>query len=330
VNEQQILERWEQDKPLYKAWANFIAQEIARRLESAIAPMPLNYFLKVPVEPRLKGAAGLIDKALHRNKGYENPYEDITDKVGMRYVVLLTTHIKRLCSIIENPECEVFWACSKDKDYEEERLAKPLEFSYQSVHYVLRSKSGLSINGLNLPEGIACEVQIRTLLQHAHSELTHDTLYKPKTMAKPSVHRTVAKSMALIEATDDFFEQAMKDLDKASEPQRQLLNYLVSAYRKGTDLEPGQEGSNQLVIDTFMESLPQDVTDQIEAFLTEKSYVFNKIKEQKGLRHFFNQPVVLLAYFLAEKMPAQTREGWPIDSKDLVKVFSDLGKKYES
>ena len=236
MNEQEILARWEADKPLYRAWAKLIDPEIERRLVSAIAPTPLDYFLKVPMVPRLKGDTSLIDKALYRSKPYKNPYEDITDKVGMRYVVLLTTHINTFCSIIESRECEAFWSWSKDKDYEEERLAKPLEFSYQSVHYVLRSKAELSVDGVNLPEGLACEVQIRTLLQHAHSELTHDTLYKPKTTAKPSIKRTVAKSMALIEATDEFFEQAMKDLASASEPQRQLLDYLSTTYRKGTGL----------------------------------------------------------------------------------------------
>jgi putative GTP pyrophosphokinase len=329
VNEQQILARWEAEKPLYRAWAALIGQEIERCLLPVIAPTPLEYFLKVPMVPRLKGDTSLIDKALYRSKGYMNPYGDITDKVGMRYVVLLTTHIDRICSIIESAECEAFWSQSKDKDYEAERLAKPLEFSYQSVHYVLRSKTGLNVDGMSLPEGLACEVQIRTLLQHAHSELTHDTLYKPKTTAKPSVKRTVAKSMALIEATDEFFEQAMKDLATASEPQRQLLDYLSSAYKRGTGLDPGQERSNQLVVDAFIELLPPDAIAQIEEFLTSKSYVFDKIKEQNGQRHFFNQPAVLLAYFLTERMPAQTRATWPIESDDLAKVFSDLGRKYD-
>ena len=329
MNEQEILERWEADKPLYRAWAKLIAQEIESRLIPAVAPIPLNYFLKVPMVPRLKGDTSLIDKALYRSKPYQNPYKDITDKVGMRYVVLLTTHINTFCSIIESAECEAFWSQTKDKDYEDERLAKPLEFSYQSVHYVLRSKAGLSMDGLNLPEGLACEVQIRTLLQHAHSELTHDTLYKPKTTAKPSVKRTVAKSMALIEATDEFFEQAMKDLASASEPQRQLLDYLSSAYKRGTGFDPGQERSNLLVLDALMELLPPDAPTHIEKFLTDKSYIFEKIKEQRGLRHFFNQPAALLAYFLVEEMPAQTRENWPIDSDDLAKVFSDLGARYD-
>lgn len=328
MNEQDILQRWEADKPLYRAWAKLIAKEVERRLIPVVAPTPLDYFLKVPMVPRLKGDTSLIDKALYRSKPYKNPYEDITDKVGMRYVVLLTSHINTLCSIIESVECEAFWSRTKDKDYEEERLAKPLEFSYQSVHYVLRSKAGMSIDGKDLPEGLACEVQIRTLLQHAHSELTHDTLYKPKTTAKPSVKRTVAKSMALIEATDEFFEQAMKDIASASEPQQRLLNYLSGAYKEGTGLEPGQERSNQLVVDAFMELLPQDAPARIEEFLTAKRYVFKRIMEQKGKRHLFNQPAVLLAYFLVDKMPAQTREHWPIGSDDLAKVFSDLGVAY--
>lgn len=328
MNEQQILKQWETDKPLYRAWSKFIAQEIERMLMPAITPIPLDHFLKIPMVPRLKGDSSLIDKALYRNKLYKNPYEDITDKVGMRYVVLLTTHIHTFCSIIESAACEPFWYQTKDKDYEKERLDKPLEFSYQSVHYVLRSKAGLTIDGKNLPEGLACEVQIRTLLQHSHSELTHDTLYKPKTIAKPLVKRTVAKSMALIEATDEYFEKAMKDLASASEPQRQLLDYLRAAYRRGTGFEPGQERSNQLVVDAFIELLPQEATTRIEEFLTSKSFVFTRVKEQKAVRHFFNQPAVLLAYFLVEKMPAQTRANWPIDPYDLAKVFSDLGAAY--
>ncbi|TCW32905.1 hypothetical protein [Gulbenkiania mobilis] len=77
-----------------------------------------------------------------------------------------------------------------------------------------------------------------------------------------------------------------------------------------------------------MDLLPEDAIPQLEAFLKDKSYVFDKIKEQNRQRHFFNQPAVLLAYFLVERMPAQTEESWPIESDDLAKVFSDLGKRY--
>lgn len=328
MKEAELLARWRAEKPLYEAWADFISRKVHEALLTCIAPVPLDYFIKVPVKPRLKADSTLVDKALHRKK-YRNPYEDLTDKVGMRFVVLLTSDIKKVGEVIEAGVGQGFWEASKDRDYEKERLDKPLEFSYQSVHYVLRAKAGIVHQGYNIPEGASCEVQIRTLLQHAHSELTHDTLYKPKTTAQPEVKRTVAKSMALIEATDEFFEKAIKDLEEAARPGRELLEFLAKRYESGTAVKPGQELSNQIVIDTCVELAPQSPYKEIADFLQAKGFVFEKIKERLTTRHFFAQPVVLLAYYLAQTKPAQLKEIWPLDRDDLATVFSDLGKKFE-
>lgn len=325
MNQKDLLEKWKNEKPLYEAWASFISSKIESSLSQQITPTPLSYFLKVPAIPRLKEDSSLIDKALHRNKNYKNPYEDITDKIGIRYVVLLSSHIRQICSIIECQEFSTFWLHSKDKDFETDRESRPLEFSYQSVHYVLKSKSEINHDQITIPEGVTCEIQIRTLLQHAHSELTHDTLYKPKTNAKSSVKRTVAKSMALIEATDEFFEHAMKELELADAPQRKILEYLSKVYYQGTNTQAGKELSNQLVIDAFIDSLPENVEATIEKFLNSKSYIFDRIKERRDDRQFFKQPSVLLGYFLASTMKNTTRENWPLDFTDLETIFSDLG-----
>ena len=169
----------------------------------------VDYFLKLPVTPRLKELKSLVDKALFRDKTYTNPYQDITDKVGMRFVVLLSNDIR----IVEDAILDIKdWTVSKDRDFEDELRARTLEFAYQSVHYVLRAATEMQYGDAVIPISTPCEVQIRTLLQHAHSELTHDTIYKPKKTASPEVKRTIAKSMALIEATDDFFVLAMNEL----------------------------------------------------------------------------------------------------------------------
>lgn len=328
MNEADLLARWRAEKPLYEAWADFIKQKVHEALQTCIAPVSLDYFIKVPVKPRLKADSTLVDKALHRKK-YVNPYEDLTDKVGMRFVVLLTTDIKKVCDVIEEGVEQDFWKASKDRDYEKERLDKPLEFSYQSVHYVLRAKAGIVHQGYKIPEGAPCEVQIRTLLQHAHSELTHDTLYKPKTTAQPEVKRTVAKSMALIEATDEFFEKAIKDLDEATRPGQELLAFLSKLYENGCQATPGQEISNQIVIDTCFELTPQAPYKEIDDFLQAKGFVFDKIKGRLSTRHFFSQPVVILAYYLAHAKPAQVKDIWPLNRDDLALVFSDLGKRFE-
>lgn len=328
MKETELLAKWRAERPLYEAWADFISQKVHEALHASIAPVSLDYFIKVPVKPRLKADSTLVDKALHRKK-YANPYEDLTDKVGMRFVVLLTTDIRKVCTVIEAGVTQGLWDASKDRDYEQERLDKPLEFSYQSVHYILRAKEGAEHQGHKIPVGVSCEVQIRTLLQHAHCELTHDTIYKPKTTARPEVKRTVAKSMALIEATDEFFEKAIKDLDEAARPGRELLAFLTATYEGGVKTAPGHELSNQILIDTCFDLVPKHPYKEINDFLQTKDFVFGKIKERVTTRHFFTQPAVLLAYYLAYAKSAQVKDIWPLDRDDLALVFSDLGKKFE-
>jgi ppGpp synthetase/RelA/SpoT-type nucleotidyltranferase len=328
MTETEFLQRWRTERPLYEAWGNFILARISERLAAEIAPVELDYFIKVPAKPRLKSEGTLIDKAFHRNKGYADPYANITDKVGMRFVVLLTGDITKVCSVIES--LEEHWKASKDRDYEEERRSKPLEFSYQSMHYVVRSAADLKHEGIAIPSGTPCEIQVRTLLQHAHSELTHDTLYKPKTTAKPEVKRTVAKSMALIEATDEFFEQAMNSLNSEVVGQVELLRAIEKLYTENIGERAGSERSNQLVIDAFAEKIPADWKTALPAFFQSKQFIFERVKERRNTRYFFRQPVALLAYYLANAKPEQTKEMWPLDTEDLALVFSDLGKKFDN
>jgi putative GTP pyrophosphokinase len=323
VTESEFLDRWRSEHPVYMAWGDFVLARIKDRLAAAIVPVSLNYFIKVPPQPRLKAEDTLLDKAFKRNKNYADPYGDITDKIGMRFVVLLTSDIPKICGIVESePD---LWSYSKDRDYEEERLERPLEFSYQSVHYVVRAARDLESAGLTVPTGTPCEIQIRTLLQHAHCELTHDTLYKPKTIAKPEVKRTIAKSMALIEATDEFFASAMNSLNEAASRQSSILAILSRQYERLVDQPAGNERSNSLALDTFAERLPQDFSSAVGTFLAGHPYLADRIKERRASRLFFRQPAALLAYYLAGTMPSQVKEHWPLDRDDLAVIFSDLG-----
>ena len=165
-------------------------------IRGRVAPTKLELFLKLPVIPRVKTQDSLLQKAFYRAKNYENPYEDIEDKVGLRFVVLLAEDIRTIEAAIND---EPRWVAMLARDFELEREAKPYEFDYQSLHYVVRSKLPLEYEGYSIPADFSCEVQVRTLLQHAYSELTHDTIYKPSVRATPAIKRTAAKSMALIE-----------------------------------------------------------------------------------------------------------------------------------
>jgi putative GTP pyrophosphokinase len=77
----------------YEKWGTFVAESIEQKLKPLVSDRPLGAFLKVPVIPRTKTVSSFVDKAFHRKK-YERPYEEVEDKVGIRFVVLLTDNIK--------------------------------------------------------------------------------------------------------------------------------------------------------------------------------------------------------------------------------------------
>ena len=322
MNESEIIARWKADHPFYEVWAQFVCDEICSVVAETIHPQTLGEFLKVPVKPRLKDAKSLVDKALFRQKNYQDPYSDITDKVGIRFVVLLTSDIKK----VEQAICSSGnWSSSKDRDYEEERKEKPMEFAYQSVHYVIRATRDTLIGEITVPAGTPCEVQVRTLLQHAHCELTHDSIYKNKRTASAETQRTVAKSMALIEAVDDFFELVMEDLGKATELERKALAVLSRLYVQQVKLSPEAQKSNILIVEAFSDKLGDDLEDDLIKLFQTKPYVVKRIAERAVDQHLYRQPAMLLIYLIANASPAATKERWPLTLNELRPVYMDLG-----
>jgi ppGpp synthetase/RelA/SpoT-type nucleotidyltranferase len=322
MTETEILRQWEADGPIYQAWAEFVKCTICSALTASLSPLSLTHFLKVPVEPRLKDPKSFIDKALYRNKNYEDPYADVTDKAGIRFVVLLTSDIRK----VEQAICESDrWSASKDRDYEEEREAKPLEFTYQSVHYVVRASDTLKSGEVEIPAGTPCEVQVRTLLQHAHCELSHDSIYKSKKTAPPRIRRAVARSIALIEAADDFFETAMDELKKGTAQEREAIELLGQIYRDVLKREPEVQESNFLIMDAYPERLGAELAETLRAFLQTKPYILERIAERAETQHLYRQPVILLIYLLAAQSPAVTKDRWPLTAEELRPLYRDLG-----
>ena len=248
MNVDELTSIWNQEKLHYEVWGNFIVANIKERLNSK--NIDCDDFFKVPPKTRLKDDFSLVEKAFYREgKNYSDPYNEIEDKVGIRFVVLLIKHVDLLTGVIG--ELADLWNIELCRDYEAERLTRPLEFSYQSRHFVLRSVSDLKIDDLLIPSLTPCEVQVRTILQHAHAELTHDLLYKSKKKQKPEVQRISARSMALIETTDDFFEIVDEKVNIGAVDELGFNIELDNLYRKLIGEEPEVFGSSTAVWDYY-------------------------------------------------------------------------------
>lgn len=324
MTEAEFLERWNAEKAAYEAWGDFVLNQIKEAFTQKFPEADFAYFVKIPPVPRAKTNDSLIGKAFHRNKPYRDPYAEIHDKIGLRFVVLLAQHIRDLQAIIE---ANGLWEASLDRDFERERDERPNEFGYQSKHYVLKAARAIVWHDQTIATGTPCEVQLRTLLQHAHSELTHDNIYKVQsgTPASSKVHRTVAKSMALIETVDDFFERALEELKEATQDEREALQILSALYKRRVGLPPGSDRGNDIVVHTFRAQLGSDLTDRLVRMLDERPFIVTRIQGRYEESMAFRQPWVLLAYLLVSTWPQQTEHDWPLAQEDLTAIQTDLG-----
>jgi len=321
MNQQQFKERYVKDIPMLEAYGRHVTGTIMGKLAAKVGTANLPHVIKIPPVPRVKEVGSILEKAFYRRKNYADPYADITDKVGTRFVVLFLEQIRDFCDIIE---AVPVWNASKDRDYEEEREKKPVLFDYQSVHYVVKAKSDIDLDGIVVPAGTPCEVQVRTLLQHAYSELTHDTIYKPQTSVAPVVHRSIAKSMALIETTGELFSEVQRELQKASGEFMGIIETLSTYY--STFAEPETQGKLcNAILDAYADELKSVDVAEVSKFVEAHPFIKTKVQEKRDHDLLFRQPVVLLLYYLAKHSKNVTRARWPFPPAEIEPVFTDLG-----
>lgn len=321
MTEDELKALWEAEKPIYEAWGGYIVDTITQRLE--LGGKDLSSFLKVPAKFRLKDDDSLVDKAFYRpGKSYSDPYNQIEDKVGVRFIVLLVEDIEKICEIIR--QCDA-WDFDESRNFNEEREKAPLLFTYQSVHYVLRPRAKLTIQDVIISTGVSCEVQIRTLLQHAHAELTHDAIYKSKRTVRPSVHRTVAKCMALIETTDQFFGDVTSQLSYGPLEEHDVINRLDGLYLSFTGLHSHAQKSSITIWDEFEQFIDANLVDKVGEFIDKNRFLSGIIKERYCKSHLYQQSVVLFLYWMLKNKKRRLLNDWPFPKELLEPLATDLG-----
>jgi predicted RNA-binding protein with RPS1 domain len=112
-------------------------------------------------------------------------------------------------SVVESNDGHKVFSRGRD-DWKKDYVSGPKESGYRAVNLTL---------AVYVPQGghlslIPCEVQVRTLLQHAWGELTHEDTYKPGVSPPPLVvtlSRRLADALAVL---DDIALDLRKELDR--------------------------------------------------------------------------------------------------------------------
>ncbi len=147
-------------------------RELAAWLERFLSAQVRAIVPMAEVAARTKEVVSFAAKLIKKNK-YRDPLREMTDLVGARIVVHLPEEVDAVCRWIE-ANLEIDKANSGDK-------LKHLgaeKFGYRSVHYVVETRPSKPAGIPDKLVGLKAEVQVRTIAQHAWSDIGHDRLYK--------------------------------------------------------------------------------------------------------------------------------------------------------
>ncbi|MFP5977634.1 GTP pyrophosphokinase [Enterobacter mori] len=324
MNEVEFLQLWKSEKPMYSAWGDFIVEFICQELEKKYNKN-LDSFLKTPAKRRTKSDSSLIDKAFYRSKGYTDPYNDIEDKVGARFVVMLIEDINIIRDIILSAAKLNTWTAIQCRDFVTERNTAPMLFTYQSDHFIIKNTNEIQYKSVVIKSGTPCEIQIRTLLQHAYAELTHDAIYKRKTLIKPEIQRTVAKTMAFIETADEFFTNVTTELNNQPDIGFNAQEILDRIYFDLISITPVNLKSSLLILDEFQDCIDQNFEKKLRTFISRNDYIIEIIKEKRKHNVLYNQSIIFFIYYLVRLRRTQLEASWPLEWDIIPEIALDLG-----
>jgi putative GTP pyrophosphokinase len=159
------------------------------------------------ITSRAKNPERLRKKIATEGKVYESLSDNITDLAGVRIIAYFASDVDKIVPLIKK-EFKVDPQHSVDK-----RLsADPAVFGYASVHLVVEFRPKM----LKLPEfalfnKMKCEIQVKTILQHAWAEIEHDIVYKSPEDIPFRLRRRFACLAGLLEIADREFESLRQD-----------------------------------------------------------------------------------------------------------------------
>lgn len=318
-----FIRHYRSNRLKYRAWGDIVVDEVSKMLVAR--GYDVSTFLKIPPQVRVKSESSIAGKIVRYN--IKDPFQEIVDVVGVRFVVLLTTDIKVLEECITSSG---LWLATLTRDIEECQRNNPELFDYQSTHYSLSPAQEIIHNDLSITSEYFCEVQIRTILQHAYAELTHDNIYKPIKDVSKKAKRIVARSMALMESTDHLFCETIVELEKDNRQRNDFYASLSNLYKKSIQAEEYffSDNFNYEVIEIYshLVGLDAGISTVIE-YWELNNILLPRVQKYAGKHFLFKQPVCLFLFCLAENSGYETAKLWPYGSllEELRLVFSATG-----
>lgn len=158
---------------------------------------------------RSKKFESLAGKIARPDKNYAE-LADVTDLAGIRITTYFADDVDRVAAVLQD-EFEI----DRDSSVDKRLYADPDRFGYQSLHRVISlDKKRADLSEYARFAGFKCEVQVRSILQHAWAEIEHDLGYKTVSEVPFQLRRRFARIAGLFELADDEFLAIRDELRK--------------------------------------------------------------------------------------------------------------------
>lgn len=212
TEKEKILQEYDNNARLYEAFS----KKVGQLLKEIIDGENISYNA---ITCRLKSKESLSNKIDIKQNKY-HCLGDLTDIAGVRIITYYSDDVDKIINLVEN-EFEVDEKNSIDK----RKALGSDRFGYCSVHYIVSFNQAR----LRLPEykhfkGLKCEIQIRTVLQHAWAEIEHDLGYKSEIGIPEEIRRNFSRLAGLLEIGDKEFLEIRNYLQSYSTQITEKIN----------------------------------------------------------------------------------------------------------
>ena len=194
-NKTAVLTQYDQQRKKYERFAREVEHQLRCILEE-------EGIVCNAITSRVKERDSLTQKIDVKSDKYKS-LSEVTDIAGIRIITYYDSDVERAAKIVEREFC-----VDKENSINKREALGPEKFGYCSVHYVV----SMNEDRLKLPEnrgyaGIKCEIQIRTVLQHAWAEIEHDLGYKSEIDIPKDIRRSFSRLAGLLEVADKEFQE---------------------------------------------------------------------------------------------------------------------------
>ena len=197
-----ILEEYRENLPRFREVEKSVHQQLVRTFKDA-------GLLVAAVESRVKTERSLAGKLELKGSKYRS-LADITDILGLRIITFYTEDVDKVASAVER-----LFTIDWDNSVDKRKLHEIDSFGYLSLHYIC-----------SLPDfPYRFEIQMRTLLQHAWSNMNHDTGYKSGVEIPRHYLRSMSRLAGILEMVDEEFSKIRNEL---AEYRRQVQALVAS------------------------------------------------------------------------------------------------------